>query len=91
MTPQEIKAELQARGYSIAMLAEVIGKSGALVGAVINKKLVALPTAKAIAKAIDKPVLEVFPDVPSYQTAARANRQDLRELKKQELKKQLSA
>ncbi|GEA12702.1 hypothetical protein KUL49_30770 [Alteromonas sp. KUL49] len=88
MTPTEIKAELNQRGYSIALLAEVLNKTPVAVGAVINRKLVAKPTAESISKAIGKDVSEVFPDVPSYHTPCRAA---TREQKKIELQKQLSA
>lgn len=88
MTPQEIKADLAARGYSIKMLAEAMNKSTAAVGAVINRQLVALPTAEAIAKVLEKPVLKVFPDVESYQSPRR---KEVRAEKKRELQRLLSA
>lgn len=88
MTPDEIKAELNQRGYSIALLAEVLKKTPVAVGAVINRKLIAKPTAESISKAIGKDIKEVFPDVPSYHTPCKAA---AREQKKIELQKQLSA
>ncbi|SHH39595.1 hypothetical protein SAMN05216361_0028 [Marisediminitalea aggregata] len=87
MTPKEIKAELKARGFSIKMLAEILGKSDAAVGQVINKTSYSREIAEAVCKAIDAELLDVFHDVEPY----RQSKAQLREQKKQELAQLLSA
>ncbi|MER2490674.1 helix-turn-helix domain-containing protein [Catenovulum sediminis] len=66
MTPQEIKDELNARGYTLAMLARAINKSPNTVSGVINRHITSNFIAEKLAKAIGKPVCEVFPEVQTY-------------------------
>ena len=51
------------------MLAQVISRSPSLLSKVAARKARSLLAAQAIAKALDIPVEEVFPDVPAYHVA----------------------
>lgn len=87
MTPKEIKSALKAKGYSSAMIADVLGKSVASVSGVVNGNSISYPIAEAVSKAIGKSVQEVFPNVESY----RQPKAQLREQKTQELTQLLRA
>lgn len=83
MDTKQIKKELAARGFDFSMLAQAIEKSPSLVSKVASRKAISRPVATAIAKAIERPLLEVFPDVDVYhqpQTNAAERKQKQREL-----------
>lgn len=67
MRPKRIKAELKKRGYTLTMVAESIGRSPSLLSKVVSGEATSLEAARAVAKAIDKPLEEVFPG--NYRTA----------------------
>jgi len=65
MTPDEIRAELILQGrkkVTMTSIAKELGCSQAAVTLVISKKAISKRIMFAIAKAIDKPVREVFPE-----------------------------
>ena len=62
MTPEEIKAELILNGKTQSAIAESIKFSRAYINHVISGRFTNREIRKAIAKAIGKPLLEVFPD-----------------------------
>ena len=66
MTKDQIKKGLATKGYDFSMLAQVISRSPSLLSKVAARKARSLLAAQAIAKALDIPVEEVFPDVPAY-------------------------
>jgi len=66
MNSTEIKAEIHKKGFSCAMLAETLGTTPNAVSGVINRHTTSTRIASAIAKIIDKPVTDVFPDVATY-------------------------
>lgn len=66
MDSKQIKMELAARGFDYSMLAEAIDKSPSLVSKVASRKATSRFVAAAIAKALEKSVTEVFPDVDAY-------------------------
>lgn len=61
MQPKKIKAALKSRGYTLSMVAESIGRSPSLVSKVVSDKARSFDAANAVAKAIDKPLDDVFP------------------------------
>lgn len=85
MTPVKIKQIMLARGLSQSDIASDIKKDPSLVAKVINGKSTNLAIRQGVAAAIDKPLMEVFPDeayrrasgrirIPSaYYQAAMAN------------------
>jgi len=54
------------RGFDFSMIAEVLGKSPSLVSKVASRKARSHPVAVALAKAIERDIEEVFPDVEAY-------------------------
>ena len=70
MDSQKIKMELAQRGFDFSMLANALGKSPSLVSKVAARKARSRVVAAAIAKALERPIAEVFPDVASYQVPA---------------------
>lgn len=60
MRPKRIKTELKKRGYTLTMVAESIGRSPSLLSKVVSGGATSLEAALAVAKAIDKPLEEVF-------------------------------
>ncbi|MCL5049404.1 hypothetical protein [Aliidiomarina maris] len=82
MTKDQIKKGLTSRGYDFSMLAEVIERSPSLLSKVAARKARSLYVAEAIAKALDKSLEEVFPDVPAYHASSQV---DARQLKRAEL------
>lgn len=66
MTHEQIKAELDGRGYSFALLADALEVSPAMIGQVARRKAKSRRCALALAKAIGKPIDEVFGDVSDY-------------------------
>lgn len=65
MLANEIKKALYARGYDQSMLAEVLGVSPGLVSKVIQRKAKSFRVARAVARVIEKDVLDVFPELAS--------------------------
>ncbi|RUO59422.1 helix-turn-helix domain-containing protein [Pseudidiomarina insulisalsae] len=70
MDSQKIKMELAQRGYDFSMLAKALGKSPSLISKVAARKARSYVVAQALAKALQRPVEEVFPDVEQYHGAA---------------------
>jgi lambda repressor-like predicted transcriptional regulator len=66
MDTKQIKAALEAKDCSIPILAKAINKSYSAVYSVCQRKMDSSAIAVFIAKAIEKPVEEVFPDKPQY-------------------------
>ncbi|WP_418608869.1 helix-turn-helix domain-containing protein [Pseudoalteromonas sp. US3C1013] len=66
MNHEEIKAAIYEKGYTLAMIAECINKHPSHISSIIHRRNTSSVIAKAIAKVIDKPVEQVFPDVPAY-------------------------
>lgn len=62
MTPAEIKAAMILKGISQTEIATELGRDRTEVSAVINGRRTTLYIRQAIARAIGKPLLEVFPD-----------------------------
>ena len=85
MKPAEIKAELNALGYTIALIAEILSVNPSGISQVINRHGNSYPIANAIAKILNKPIEVVFPDIPSYTTRIRCRDEGLRNQRKQEL------
>lgn len=90
MTPKRIKAELKKRGYTLTMVAESIGRSPSLLSKVVSGEATSLEAARAVAKAIDKPLEEIFPG--NYRTADHRGYKQTEEYQKKlaELRKLLS-
>ena len=70
MDSQKIKMELAQRGFDFSMLANALGKSPSLVSKVAARKARSRVVAEAIAKALELPVADVFPDIESYRVPA---------------------
>ncbi|RUO49522.1 helix-turn-helix domain-containing protein [Pseudidiomarina donghaiensis] len=66
MDSQQIKKELMRRGFDFSMIAEVLGKSPSLVSKVASRKARSQAVAVALAKAIEREIEEVFPDIEAY-------------------------
>jgi len=62
MTPAEIKAVMLKRGITQTEIAAVLKKDASLVGKVINGKSTNLSIRTGVAVAINKPLMDVFPD-----------------------------
>lgn len=63
MSPKQIKTALALRGYSVTLVAQALYKTPGLISKVVNKKATSRPIAEAIAKLIDVPLEEAFPEV----------------------------
>lgn len=66
MNFQEIKGELIKHGSSLSALSRDLGLSQMGVKHVAVRNSVSFPTATAIAKKINKPLLEVFPEYKNH-------------------------
>ncbi|MBE3574570.1 MAG: helix-turn-helix domain-containing protein [Firmicutes bacterium] len=62
MTPREIRAQLMLRGIRQQRIAEQLGVRAAAVSQVIDRKARSARIEAAIARAIGRPVHEVFPE-----------------------------
>lgn len=62
MTPNEIRREIAKKDLSLKIIAEALDTTPASVGQVIKGTLISTRIAKAIAKLIDYPFLDVFPN-----------------------------
>lgn len=67
MEAEDIKQALRAKGFTFAMLGEAINVNANVVSAVCYRRTTSSHVAQAVAKALGKPVTEVFPDVDTYQ------------------------
>ena len=83
MDSEQIKKDLAARGFDFSMLAAAIDKSPSLVSKVAARKATSRFVAAAIAKALEKPISEVFPDIDVYRT--EVIRDEQRKQKQREL------
>jgi len=70
MDTDQIKKELAAKGFDFSMVANALDKSPSLVSKVAARKARSRMVAEALAKAIQRPIEEVFPDVPAYHSKA---------------------
>jgi hypothetical protein len=66
MTHEEITKALSEAGLSWRSAGAAIGRTGTMLSRVSQRDAVSRPVARALAVLIDRPVEEVFPDVPSY-------------------------
>ncbi len=66
MDRETIKSELRKKGYSLSMIAAALNCSPVNVQQVVRRLNNSLRVAHAIATALELPIEEVFPDVPSY-------------------------
>lgn len=71
MKPEEIKAVIHRKGFTIQMIGETLQTTPTSVGAVINRATTSKRIATAVAKIVGKPLAEVFPDVEAYFAAER--------------------
>lgn len=67
MNYEAIKVELRKKGYSLAMIATALNLSPISIQRVCKRLDVSHRTATAVATALDKEVVDVFPDVANYQ------------------------
>jgi hypothetical protein len=74
MNYEEIKSALDERGYNVSAAAEVLGKSRTMLTLVAQRKETSRKVAVALAVLIDRPIEEVFPDVPAYHEDPKAER-----------------
>lgn len=72
MNKDQIKKGLARQGYDFTMLAVAISRSPSLLSKVAARKARSLLAAQAIAKALDKSVEEVFPDISAYHAHSRS-------------------
>lgn len=84
MDSQKIKMELAKRGFDFSMLAKALGKSPSLVSKVAARKARSRTVALAMAKALDRPIEEVFPEVEAYHHGVPRSQHD-RKQKEREL------
>lgn len=75
MKKDQIKKGLAAKGYDYSMIAEVLSRSPSLISKVAARKARSVRVAQAIAKALELPVEEVFPDVAAYHGEAALTQQ----------------
>jgi Ner family transcriptional regulator len=85
MNATEIKAAIRQKGFSSALIAETLKTSPNAVSGVINRHTTSKRIAAAIAKIIDKPVTEIFPDVITYTDPAHIKNEKMRTQKGKEL------
>lgn len=66
MNHDEIKKALNDAGLSFTSLAEATGRNPQNFSAVSRRKVLSRPAAMIIAAALQKPIEQVFPDIPQY-------------------------
>lgn len=66
MNHTEIKKALSNVDLTFAALGEATGRNPQNFSAVSRRKIQSRPVALIIAAALEKPIVEVFPDVPQY-------------------------
>ncbi len=71
MKPEEIKEALHRKGYSISLIAEALDVGIATVSGTVAGHTQSRNVAEAIAKLLDKPLIEVFPNQESYHRPPR--------------------
>ncbi|GLX86346.1 hypothetical protein tloyanaT_25990 [Thalassotalea loyana] len=91
MNGTEIKAEIRQKGYTLALIAETLKTNPPAVSGVINRHTTSKRIASAICKILDKPLSEVFPDVPTYVDPANERNKANKEAKRQELETLLAS
>lgn len=80
MTPEQIKKELKKQGYSLSLLAEAANTRRGRYSAVIHRHEKSRPIATQIAKALGKPLTEVFPDYQNLEQARAVRQAKIEEL-----------
>ncbi|WP_258806578.1 helix-turn-helix transcriptional regulator [Pseudidiomarina sp. CB1] len=88
MTPDAIKKEIIKKGFSLTMIADVLGKSPSMVSKVVNGSATSLLIADCICRILERPIHEVFPNLydksfsRTYKTSKnyKAKKEELREL-----------
>lgn len=75
MNYQEIKQALDKQGYNVAAAAKVLGKTSSHINQVGQRKMKSRMVAIGLAALIEKPVEEVFPDIPAYHKDPKAERE----------------
>lgn len=90
MEAAAIKQALYAKGYSFAMIGEALEVNSNVVSGVCYRRTTSKAVATAIAKVLDKPVTEVFPDVDSYRKG-RLPKGNARAAKQAELQQLLAS
>ena len=75
MDYEEIKKALDEQGYNVSTAAEVLNKSRSMITLVAQRKETSRIVAVGLSALIDRPVEEVFPDVPSYHEDPKAERE----------------
>ncbi|WP_432460826.1 helix-turn-helix domain-containing protein [Agarivorans sp. QJM3NY_25] len=92
MTSEEIKNELYQKGYTLRLLADASGLCRTGFTNVINRRDKSRNVAGVIAKALERPIAEVFPDMPEYTDGyARPARGNARDAKLEELQQRLAS
>ena len=84
MEAEAIKQALHDKGFTFAMIGEALSINSNVVSGVCYRRTTSKQVAEAVAKALGKPVTDVFPDVESYQRARLPSGRD-RAAKKAEL------
>lgn len=90
MEAEAIKQALYNKGFSFALLGQALGIKSNVVSGVCHRRTVSKTTAEAIAKVLEKPVAEVFPDVESYRKPSLPKGK-ARDAKQAELKQLLAS
>lgn len=70
MQHEEIKQAINAKGLTIKIVAQALGKSPMAITNVMRRRLKSRPIAVALSKIIERPVEVVFPDQPKYHGSA---------------------
>lgn len=71
MNHNEIKKALRDAGLSFTSLAAATGRNPQNFSAVSKRDVKSRPTAMIIAAALEKPIEDVFPDIPQYAEPSR--------------------
>lgn len=66
MDKNQLKKELALLGYDFSMLAQALNRSPSLISKVAGRQAKSRVVAEAFAKLLNRPVTEIFPDVPEY-------------------------
>lgn len=72
MESKQILREMKERGFEQTLLALALGKSPSLISKVIHRKAKSYSVALAIAKLIELPISQVFPEYQSQSDDDRA-------------------
>lgn len=88
MKSEEIKMELSKKGFSLTMIADVLGKSPSMVSKVVNGSATSLMIADCISRILNRNISDVFPNLYDsnfgkfYRNTKgyRAKRQELKEI-----------